>query len=270
MTIDVLDDLTDAVGQAWGYGGADWEAISFGLSDGIGHAVQALWPKPGERVLDIGTGTGRAAREVALLGPTVTGLDPAKALLDAARALSSHLPAPPKFLVGTAEALPFEDASFDAVISTYGIIFAADPDRALAEVARVLRPGGRLILLTWEDVSDGYIPEFFALVSSYADGPPPPGAPFAWGNRDWLSENLGEAFRITTEKRSTTLYAPSAEEVWDKYIAGFGPMRLVAEALTDTRLSSFRRNFIELHARYKTDAGLRIDRQALLVRGIRR
>lgn len=259
-----------AAAEAWGLGGTDWDFISFGLSDAIGHAVQCLWPKPGERVIDIGTGTGWGARLAAGLGAEVTGVDFAEGMIAAARTLSAHLGGGLAFEVAEAEALPFADASFDAALSTYGVMFSAAPERAAAEIARVLRPGGRMVLTTWADDPEGYIPAFFALVGRYAGGPPPEPSPMLWGDRDWLLRTLGRDFALSVEDRPTTLYAPDAESLWNKYIAGFGPMRLAAAALTGPERDAFRRDFHALHAACDTGNGLRIDRRALLVRGTRR
>lgn len=266
----MIQEHNIAPAEAWGLGGTDWEFISFGLSDAIGHAVQCLWPGPGERVIDVGTGTGWGARLAARLGAEVVGVDFAEGMIAAARRLSAHLGNRIAFQVAEAEALPFPDASFDGALSTYGVMFSAEPDRAAAELARVLKPGGRMVLTTWDDHPEGYIPAFFALVGRYAGDPPPEPSPMRWGDPDWLNEAFGHAFDLTIEERPTTLYAPDAERVWEKYIAGFGPMRRVAESLPMPELDAFRRDFHALHAPYDTGQGLRIDRKALLVRGVRR
>lgn len=127
-----------AAGRMWGEPGAAYDGISFGLSDTISHAVQLLWPRPGERVLDIGTGTGWAARLAARRGARVTGADIAQGMLAAADRLSRGLDPRPEYLLAPAEALPFEDAAFDGVISTYGVIFAQDPLATIDEMVRVL------------------------------------------------------------------------------------------------------------------------------------
>ncbi|MGV6847867.1 MAG: class I SAM-dependent methyltransferase [Marinibacterium sp.] len=256
--------------RVWGRAGADYDFISFGLSDGLTHAVQALWPCPGERILDVATGTGRTARMVAEQGARVTGVDFAAGLLDAARDLSAHLADRLDLQEGDAEALPFADAAFDGVISTYGVMFAFDQARAAAELARVTRAGGRLVLMTWYDEPEEYIPAFFAMVGRYSQTPPPGPSPMNWGNPEWICATLAGAFEIDCEPVTTTLYAPDAETLWDKYRKGFGPMQMAIDALDPAGVSAFRRDFRALHARFDTGNGLRIDRKALMVRGIRR
>src|SRR5262245_2540736 len=110
--------------EIWGQGGAAYDIISFGLSDALAHATQRLNPKPGHSVLDIGTGTGWTARNVARLGARVTATDIAAPLLEAARDLSGPLADRITFRQADAESLPFGDAEFDGVISTFGVIFA--------------------------------------------------------------------------------------------------------------------------------------------------
>ncbi|MEM7442164.1 MAG: methyltransferase domain-containing protein [Pseudomonadota bacterium] len=255
---------------AWGHAGADYDFISFGLSDALSHAVQALWPKPGERILDVATGTGWTARLAAMQGATVTGVDIADPLLDAARELSNHITPALEFRHGDAEALPFDDGVFDGVISTYGVIFAGQPKAAAAELARVSKPGGRLVLLTWQDDPAGYIPLFFAMVGKYAGGPPPETSPLDWGKADWLAQTLGEDFELTISERITTLFAPDADTLWSKYRNGFGPMDLTVSSLSLDDVQAFQQDFRDLHAPYDTGHGLVIDRKALLVQGVRR
>jgi len=170
--------------RMWGQPGDAYDGISFGLSDTISHTVQAIWPRPGERILDIGTGTGWAARLAAWRGAKVTGIDIAPGMIAAAEALSHGLEPRPAFRQATAEALPFDDDSFDGVISTYGVIFSGESRTAIGEMARVLRPAGRLALATWADRPEGYVARFFGLVSEWSEAPPPSASPFDWGDRN--------------------------------------------------------------------------------------
>ncbi|MBY5986646.1 class I SAM-dependent methyltransferase [Roseovarius atlanticus] len=255
--------------RMWGQTGTAYDGISFGLSDTIGHTVQALWPRPGERVLDIGTGTGWAARLAALRGARVTGVDIAPGMLSAAEALSAGCEPQPVFREAAAEALPFENASFDGVMSTYGVIFAADPGAAVAEMARVLRPGGRLALATWADDPDGYIARFFALVGAWSDAPPPASSPFDWGRPDWLRDALAGLFEFESREQVTTLYAPDTATVWHEYVSGFGPVAATHGALPEERRAAFRDAFEAFHAPYETGTGLVIPRLARVVRGRR-
>lgn len=265
MDIDTLSPEA----RMWGDPGRAYDGISFGLSDTISHTVQALWPRPGERILDIGTGTGWGARLAAWRGARVTGVDIAPGMVEAAKTLSAGLDPRPVFRPGAAEALPFPDMSFDGVLSTYGVIFSSEPTRAAAEMARVLRPGGRLALATWADDPEGYIAAFFGLVGAWSDAPPPPASPFDWGRPDWLRETLGAVFEIEVREQVTTLYAPDVATVWAEYVQGFGPVAATHAALPPDRRDAFRAAFEEFHRPYATTSGLTIPRLALVLRGVR-
>ncbi len=132
-----------------------------------------------ERVLDVAAGNGNATLAAARRGCHVTSTDYVAALLErgAERARAERLEV--EFQVADAEALPFADASFDAVLSTFGVMFTPDQARAAAELARVCRPGGRIGLASW--TPDGFIGRLFKVLGRHL--PPPPGVqpPSLWG-----------------------------------------------------------------------------------------
>src|SRR5262249_15630830 len=129
----------------WASGGRDYDRISETTADVIEHVVLRLRPRSGERFLDVATGTGWAARRVTERGARVVGVDIGAGLIAAARTLSPGI----EFEIGDAETLAFADASFDGVVSTFGIMFAARAEDAARELARVCRRGGRLGLVAW-------------------------------------------------------------------------------------------------------------------------
>lgn len=256
--------------RMWGQPGPAYDGISFGLSDTISHTVQALWPRPGEQILDIGTGTGWAARLAAWRGARVTGVDIAPGMIVAAEALAHGLDPRPVFHRASAEALPFGDDGFDGVLSTYGVIFSGDPHKAIGEMARVLRPWGRLALATWADRPEGHITRFFGLIAQWSEAPPPSASPFDWGRPEWLRDAMTEHFEIDIREQVTTLYAPSVETVWHEYVGGFGPVAAAHAALDRDRQAEFRAAFEAFHRPFETGLGLAIPRHALVVRGNRR
>ena len=143
----------------------------------------------GQNVLDVACGTGVLAREAARRvqpGGTVTGLDRNEGMLAVARRKAPEI----KWRLGRAEALPFEDKSFDAAISTFGIMFAPRQSVAAEELARVVRPGGRIALCSWRPA--GFIGEMFKTVGSYV--PPPAGvqSPLLWATEPHLSHLFGD------------------------------------------------------------------------------
>src|SRR5690606_13132729 len=127
----------------WSAGGSDYDQISRGIADSIEHAVLRVAPRPGERLLDLAPGTGRTSRRVARHGATVVGVDIAADVLDSARTRARAEGLSIEYHVADAEDLPFDDGTFGAVISTCGVMFAARPEPAAAELARVCRRGGR-------------------------------------------------------------------------------------------------------------------------------
>jgi ubiquinone/menaquinone biosynthesis C-methylase UbiE len=131
----------------WGQG--HYERTAAELEPVAEHVVSLAGLQSGERILDLATGTGNAALLAARGGAVVTGLDSASRLIDVARARAAEARLEAAFVVGDLQALPFEDSSFDAALSVFGLIFAADADRAFAELTRVLRSDGRAFVSVW-------------------------------------------------------------------------------------------------------------------------
>ncbi len=256
--------------SVWNAGGADYEGISRSCADAIDHAVVRLAPRPGERVLDVATGTGWAARRVAHHGAAVVGVDLGEDLVAAARAQAARLGIAADYRVGDAEALPFAEGSFDAVLSTFGVMFASRPEAAAAELARVCRPGGRLVLLTW--LPDGAVAGMFQVLQPYLPAPPgpPPPSPFAWGREERVGELLGAAFDLRFERGENRLRTPDGAAVWELFSTGFGPVIHATARLDEPRREAFRRDFIAYHERFRGALGIDMPRGYLLTHGRRR
>lgn len=258
----------EAAARMWGLVGADYDDVSFAIADALGHAAQRLNARPGDKVLDVATGTGWSARNVARYGAAVTGVDISDELLAAAKHLSAHVMPPVAFRRADAEALPFEDASFDRVISTFGVMFAADQAKAAAELARVLKPGGRLVVAGW--VPGGAVAEFFGVIGQFDDAPPPAASPMNWGEPAELRRLLGDAFELSFELGENNAYYDGVDDIWDWYQRGFGPVRAVTQALDETRRAAFKQAVDDYHRHYATELGLRVRRDYLVTVGRRR
>lgn len=258
------------VAMVWNTPGRDYEHISQSIADSIAHCVACLKPKFGERVLDVATGTGWAAREVARSGAEVVGIDLAADLVDAGRTIASAAGLCIDFRVGDAEILEFEDASFDAVISTCGVMFARDPEAAAGELARVCKSGGRLALTTWP--ADGTVAALFKVMKPYMPEPVPPvpPSPFEWGAPSRVNDLLGRYFDLRFETGISVLRGVDSNAVWDMFVTSYGPIKTLASKLPSERMCALRDDFVVFHDQYKSDLGVALPRKYLLTVGVRR
>jgi SAM-dependent methyltransferase len=254
----------------WSSAGRDYDEISRGIADAIEHAVERLAPRPGERILDVATGTGWTARRIAERNLDVTGVDFAPAVVAAARDLAQARNLDIAFEEGDAEALPYADAAFDAVISTFGVMFAQRPEDAARELARVCRKGGRLALATW--TTDGNVFEMFKVMKAFMPQPAgnPPPSPFEWGNPARVSALLGDAFDLTFEKGMSFYREPDGLAAWETFSTGYGPLRMLAGKLDADARAKLKQAFIAFHDGFATELGICVPRTYWVVVGRRR
>jgi SAM-dependent methyltransferase len=253
---------------AWGAGGVGYNDVSFAISDALAHAAQRLAPAVGERILDVATGTGWSARNVARAGAQVTAVDIALELLQAAQELSGDCTPPIDYRLADAEALPYGDGQFDKVISTFGVMFAADHARAARELGRVCRKGGRLCLATW--TPDGGVARFFAAIAPHSTAPPPKASPLLWGDPDHLRTLLGQDFALAFEPGVSHCYFDDVDAIWDWYLQGFGPLRALHDSLDDAGRRALKKDVDAYHDHYRVEAGLHVRREYLVTIGRRR
>jgi SAM-dependent methyltransferase len=191
-------------------------------------------------------------------------------LLEAAekQAMAEQLPI--RYLQGDAEALPFDDDSFDAVVSTCGVMFATRPELAAKELARVVRPGGRIALTTW--TSDGNLFKMFQVMKPFMPVPaaPAPPSPFEWGNTDRIRQLLGEEFELKFERAVSYYREPSAEAAWDTFSTSYGPTRMLADTLEPSKRAVLRADFVAFHAGFPTPLGICVPREYWLTVGVRK
>ena len=256
--------------STWNSGGDLYDEISRGIADSIEHCVFRLTPKPGERFLDVATGTGWASRRVAARGAKVVGIDLGEDLIQAARARAAEASLAVEYEVGDAERLPFEDGSFDAVISTCGVMFATRPEAAAEELVRVCKKGGRVGLTTW--TPDSNVFNMFMVMKRYMPAPPasPPPSPFEWGRRERVKELLGRDFDLCFENGTSFYRESSAEQAWKVFSTGYGPTKSLAASLESERLENLKRDFIAFHEKFETELGICVPRDYLLTIGMRK
>jgi SAM-dependent methyltransferase len=190
----------------------------------------------GERVLDVAAGSGNAAIAAARRGGQVTASDFVASLLEVARKRAEVEGLGLATTEADAQALPFEDDAFDVVLSTFGVMFAPDQQRAADELLRVCRPGGRIGLTSW--VPDGLMAANQLIVQEHV--PPPPGAgpmrrSVEWGDEARVRELLGERVsELRAERRTIELCAGSAAELVEFNRTWFGPVRMAYARLDES------------------------------------
>ncbi len=214
---------------------------------------------PGMRVLDVACGTGVAAIPAARAGANVTALDLTPALLERARFNANLAGVEIDWHEGDVEKLPFADSTFDAVISQFGHIFAPRPAMALAEMLRVLKPGGTIAFSTWPpELLTG---RMFTLVARYMPPPPVPAAPPAqWGDQTVILERFGKAVRDVSFERGVMLAAALSPQHFRAFTEKTaGPLIKLVEMYEKSdpaKLAEFRREYDAIAAQYFEDNAL--------------
>jgi SAM-dependent methyltransferase len=200
---------------------------------------------PGSTVLDVACGTGVVAITAARAGGKVRALDLSPALLERARDNARITGVEVDFVAGDAEALPYPDASFDVVLSQFGHMFAPRPEVAVAELLRVLKPGGRVAFTTWPP--DHFTGRMFALIGKYMPPPsagvPVPAPPPAWGDPNVVRERLGARVKELVFERDT-MVAPTLGPAYSRHMmeTTLGPLANLVAALASepARLATIR------------------------------
>jgi SAM-dependent methyltransferase len=252
--------------QRYAWGAAPWEPMAARLAPLHDDLVARLGPKPGERWLDVGTGTGAVALRAARAGARVTGVDLSPVMVRTARrsALREGLPA--WFEVGDVERLFFSDGGFDAVSSALGVFLAPDHAAAAAELARVCRRGGRLGLVAWRPD-----PELDALHAPYRDERCPDcGDRRNWGREEYVRGLLGGDFELAFAEGELRLRAASGEQAWRHYTSHEGPAKLLVDALDPERAEHYRRSFVRYWERHRDGRGVSLLRRYLVTIGRRK
>jgi SAM-dependent methyltransferase len=205
----------------------------------------------GERVLDVAAGNGNAALAAARRGADVTASDYVPELLARAHARASADGLTIETREADAEALPFADGTFDAVLSTFGVMFTPHQKRAAAELVRVCRPGGRVGLANW--TPDGFVGLMFKIVGRYV--PPPAGvpSPLAWGTEASLRELFGDRIEtLEIARRQFVFRYRSAQDWLDTFRNFYGPLHKAFAALDEAERAAFEQDLLALANAHNT------------------
>lgn len=246
----LADEFRRRTRATWAAG--DWDGFSRTVSAVGPLVLERIGVEPGIRLLDVGTGTGgNVAIPAAQRGAEVVGVDVTPELFEHARRRAAAAGVEVSWVEADAQALPFADASFDRVTSTFGAMFAPDHRLAAAELTRVCRPGGRIAMTTW--VNGGFVGEMFKLTGSFMP-PPPPGVepPPLWGIEAHVTEVFSAAGVSAAIARETVnIDFPSVEDAVRQYAEDFGPFVMARRTLEPQgRWTAFLSEFSELLQRF--------------------
>ena len=195
------------------------------------HLVRFAGIRAGQKVLDVGCGTGVVSLTAARAGANVQGLDLTPELVARARENAALMKLDAAFQEGDAEALPFPDATFDVVVSQFGHMFAPRPDVTLAQMLRVLKPGGTIAFSTWPP--EVFVGSWFKMMAKYA--PPLPAGvspPVQWGDVNVVRERLGSAVKDVMFTRATMFVNALSPQHYRIFMSeNFGPAKKLLETL---------------------------------------
>jgi SAM-dependent methyltransferase len=267
-----MAELTESQQQArelWAQG--DYPAVASRRIAEVGRsAVEAAGVGGDDQVLDVACGSGNATIPAALTGAKVRGLDITPELLEAARSAAADAGVEIDWVEGDAQQLPFEDESFDVVLSVFGCMFAPDQRTTAAELARVLRPGGRMVVCAW--TPEGNIGRMFITVGSRM--PPPPEGfqpPILWGSEEHVRGLFeGTGVELELERTTVAFTGSSLDELFAEDERDLPPIVNARRVLEpEGKWEELREALRELDAEVNVaqDSSYRSENEYLLIKG---
>ncbi len=255
---------------------ATWEAGHYAtfatyMEPGAVDLLETWGVEPGQSLLDVGCGAGQLAIPAARMGLQATGVDIAANLVAAARERARVEGLSARFDEGDAEALAYDDDSFDVVASIFGAMFAPRPERVAAELLRVCRPGGRILMGNW--TPDSFPAHMFKTVARYVPPPPNLTPPTRWGVEGVVRDRLADAAEIRVEKRLYTrwVYPFPVPDVVSFFAEHFGPMVRANAALDQKRRDELRTDLLQVYERFNlsTNGHTQLEGEFLSVEAVR-
>jgi SAM-dependent methyltransferase len=244
------------------WGTAPFVSIAETIADLHRAVADALDARPGERALDLGCGTGGVAELLAAAGADVVGIDLAPGLIEIAGSRAAERGLEIDYRVGDCESLDVEDAAFDAVGSSVGIMFSPTHEATASELARITKPGGRIALANWTPGPG--VQDLFKVMAPFQPASPP-SSPFDWGDETRVRELLDDAFELRFERHVNRAPYPSGAAYWEDMVGNYGPTTALHASLGE-RGEELRAAWVEFFG----DGPLEHERPYLLVTGRRR
>ncbi len=238
--------------QVWGDG--DYAQIGVTLQTVGERLAESLDIQPGEGVLDVAAGNGNFTLAAARCLADVTSTDYVEDLLMRGKVRAAAEGFGVRFQTADAEDLPFPDAAFDVVGSTFGVMFTPDQERAASEMARVCRPGGRIGLANW--TPEGFIGQLFRTVGRHVA--PPAGVPSAalWGTCDHIGSLFAERAREITIREREFVFRDHTPAMWvDRFRRVYGPVKRAFDTLDAVGTAALERDMLDLIAAFNTVEG---------------
>jgi SAM-dependent methyltransferase len=255
---------------------ATWESGDYGhfatyLLPGALQFLERLALWPGIKMLDVACGAGQIAIPAARAGANVTGIDLAQNLVDQARARAKAEGVSVRFEQGDAENLPYENGSFDLVVSLIGAMFAPRPELVARELVRVCKPGGRIVMANW--TPEGFVGQLFKTIGKHVPPPPIMASPPKWGDEATVRERLkdGVAELSLTNRMYPFSYPFPPRKVAEFYCEYYGPTNRAYASLDETRRAAFLNDLEALWTQHNktTDGGTKYESEYLEVVAVR-
>jgi 2-polyprenyl-3-methyl-5-hydroxy-6-metoxy-1,4-benzoquinol methylase len=265
-----MEALKTKLKATWGAG--DFGKIAESFTVGAANFVARMNLQPGARVLDAACGSGNQSIPAALAGAEVTGIDIVPSLLEQAQKWAEGEGLRVKFGEYDVENLPFQNGEFDVVMSMFGAMFAPRPELVSAEIIRVCRPGGRIVMGNW--TPEGFVGQMFKTTGKHVPPPANMPSPLLWGDEQTVRTRLGDGVsKIDFERHSIGFTFPfSVAETIEYWREFYGPTHKAFAALDADAQSALRRDLEELWTanNLATDGTTRIESEYLQVTAVRR
>ena len=273
MTAEItpeMDALKTRLKATWMSG--DYGHFATYLEAGALEFLSRIPIEPGLRVLDVACGAGQTAIPMSRAGAKVTGVDIATNLIEQARARARAENLDTRFDEGDAEMLPYEDGSFDLVISLIGAMFAPRPDLVAAELKRVCRPGGKIIMGNWTPT--GFVGQMFKIHGKHVSPPAGMAPPVKWGDEETVRERLsdGTSHLKLSRRLYPFRYPFPPTEVVEFFRTYYGPSHKAFAALDAEKQSALQQELEQLWTEHNsaTDGTTFIESEYLEVAAIRK